>query len=595
MKKHSHLVSIRLYLVFLALLCAKHGIAALDVTKYIPIDEVRADMDAYCLTVFSGMEIERFGLKVVSVVRGVKPGQDMIVVMGTDERFQHAGVVHGCSGSPVFIDGRLAGALAAGWDGSLDSLYMVRPIEDMLQAGSIETVGNRQPKPAFRFDFSQPLNLADIYQESMDQLQTMQSEQGPLIPLSSSLPVGAWESLRKPLRQMGFVPVNAPAGLPTAAEATELEPGGVLAIVLCGGDISLAATGTVTEIVGDQVYGFGHSFKGQGPTNLPIAAGIVHAVVASRNNSFKFSSPGPVLGTLQFDQSSAVRGTIGVTPKTIPLTIRVNRDNDPEDRTYNCYLAADRVYTPMILQMALNGAALLQGPLPPEHTVRYEARVSVKGQEPLVINNVSSGRSTAEVERNLYAIVTTLLNNPFEDLRIESIDVAVDIVSVDSTVDIWAVDVSRTRVRPGQTISAIVTLHSFRSEESTAVIEFTVPETAVPGRYTLQILGDREYQRFVTQMVPQRYQAFDVGTMMEAFGRVTRFRNDRLHVVMPVASSGVVLRQHELPQLPATKMLLMVDSKRLQPAEPYKAWSENEIQIDKIVSGTAEIEIIVER
>ena len=595
MKKYGHLVSIRLFLVFLALLCAKRGNAALDVTKYIPIDEVRADMDAYCLTVFSGKEIERFGLKVMSVVRGVRPGQDMIVVMGTDERFQHAGTVHGCSGSPVFIDGRLAGALAAGWDGSLDSLYMVRPIEDMLQAGSVEVARHPQSKPAFRFDFSRPLNFADIYQESMGQLRTMQSEQGPLIPLSCSLPVGAWESLQEPLRQMGFVPVSAPAALSTAAEATELEPGAVLAVVLCGGDISLAATGTVTEVIGDQIYGFGHSFTGQGPTNLPIAAGVVHAVVASRSNSFKFSSPGPVLGTLQFDQFSAVRGTIGITPKTIPLTIRVNRDNDPEARTYNCYLAVNRVYTPMMLQLALNGAALLQGPLPPEHTVRYEGRVCIKGQEPLVINNISSGRSTSEVERNLYAIVATLLNNPFEDLQIESIDATVDIVSVDSTAEIWAVDVSRTRVRPGQTVSATVTLQSFRSEESTALIEFTVPETAVPGKYTLQILGDREYQRFVTQMAPQRFQAFDVGTMMEAFGRVTQFRNDRLHAVMPIASSGVVLRQHELPQLPATKMLLMLDSKRLQPAEPYKAWSENEIQLDKIVSGTAEIEITVER
>ncbi len=595
MKKCRHTLFCRFVLVFLALFYAKQAIAALDVTKYIPIGEVRADMEAYCLTVFAGTRIERFDLKVLSVIRGVKPGQDMILVIGTDERFQHAGTVHGCSGSPVFIDGRLAGALAAGWDGSLDPLYMVRPIENMLQVGSVEAVQGGQPKTVFRFDFSQPLNLADIYQQSMDQLQTMQTEQGTLIPLSSSLPAGAWKSVEGPLRQMGFVPVSTPAALPTVAEATELVPGGTLAVVLCGGDISLSAVGTVTEVIGDQVYGFGHSFKGQGQTNLPIAAGIVHTVIASRSNSFKLSSPGPILGTLQFDQFSAVRGTIGVMPETIPLTIRVNRDNDPETRTYNCYLATDRVYTPMILQIALNGAALLQGPLPSEHTVRYKAVVRVKGQEPLVINNISSGRSTAEMERNLYSVVMTLLNNPFEKLTIESIDADVNIVSVDSTADIWAVDVSQTRVKPGQTISATVTLKSFRSGESTANIEFTVPGTAAPGKYNLQILGDSEYQRFVSQMTPQRFQAFDLETMMQAFGRITQFRNDHLHAVMPIASSGIVFRQHELPQLPPTKMLLMLDSKRLQPAEPYKAWSENKIQLDKIVSGAAEIEIIVER
>ncbi len=582
-------------LVFFALFCINLAAAALDTTKYIPIDEVRGDMDAYCLTVFSGMKIERFPLKVLSVARGVKPGHDMIVVVGTDERFQHAGTVHGCSGSPVFIDGRLAGALAAGWDGSLDPLYMVRPIEHMFLAGSVETAPGRQSQAAFHFDFSRPLDIADIYQQSIEQLKNMQDEQTMLVPLSSSLPAGVCESLKEPLRDMGFIPVSAPAALPTVSEATELEQGGVLAVVLCGGDISLAATGTVTEILGDQVYGFGHHFQGQGPTNLPFSAGIVHTVVASRSRSFKFSSPGPVLGTLQFDQYSAVRGTIGATPKTIPLTIRVHRDNDPEARTYNCYLACDRIYTPMILRLAVNGAALLQGPLPPEHTVRYKARICVKGQEPLVIDNISSGRSTSELEQNLYSIIAAVLNNPFEELDVESIDVAVDLVSVDSRADIWAVDVSRTRVKPGQTILADVTMRSYRSEKTTAAIEFQVPETVVPGKYTVQIMGGTDYQRFVAKTAPQRFRAFDIKTMMQAFGRLTQFRNDRLYAVMPTAPSGIVMRQHELPELPQTKILLMQDVKRLRPAQPYMDWSESEIKLDKIMSGTAEIEIEVER
>ena len=93
-----------------------------DSPQYIGIDEIRPDMDAYCLSVFSGTKVEKFSLKILSIVRSAKPGQDMILVLGTDERFQHSSAIHGCSGSTVFIDGRLAGALAAGWDGSLDAL-----------------------------------------------------------------------------------------------------------------------------------------------------------------------------------------------------------------------------------------------------------------------------------------------------------------------------------------------------------------------------------------------------------------------------------------------------------------------------------------
>ena len=103
-----------LFLIILALFYSNSWAMELDTSKYIPIDEIRADMEGYCLMVFSGMEVERFPLKVLSIARHQKVGQDMIVVLVMDERFQHAGTIHGCSGSPVYIDGRLAGALAAG-------------------------------------------------------------------------------------------------------------------------------------------------------------------------------------------------------------------------------------------------------------------------------------------------------------------------------------------------------------------------------------------------------------------------------------------------------------------------------------------------
>ena len=594
MRKNGIWVSFCLVLLILPLFCLKSNAAGADAPATISLDEIQADMEAYCLTVFSGMEVERFPLKVLSVVRGYRPGQNMILVIGTDERFQHAGVIHGCSGSPVFIDGRLAGALAAGWDGSLDALYMVRPIDDMLQVGCVESGQNAASDTVFHFDFSGPLNLADIYQQAMDQLDRRRPEPGMLIPLSSSLPSQVCDSFGGRLRQMGFVPVNAPVSLPTVSEATHLEPGGVLAAVLCGGDISLSATGTVTEIRDNQVYGFGHNFKGQGPTNLPMTAGIVHAVVANRSSSFKLSSPGPILGAFEFDQSFGVRGTIGATPKTIPLTIRVHRDNAPEPRTYNCYLATDRMYTPLILQFALNGAALLQGALPPEHTVRYEAGVHIKGQGSLVFKNVSSGQNTLDIEQNLYSVAALALNNPFEELELESIDATINITSEDRSAGIRAVDISRTHARAGETISISVRLMPFRSEEFTAEIEFKIPETLLPGKYILQVMGGSRYQRFVSNLAPQRFRAVDTPTLMGALQCVTGFRSDGLYAVMPIPASGIVLQQHELPQLPQTKMLLMQDAKRLRPITAYQDWAESRIDLDQIVQGGAEIEITVE-
>ena len=570
---------------------------ALDASKYIGIDEVQPGMEAYCLSVFSGTEVEKFGLKILSVVRGTKPGQDMILVLGTDERFQHSSAVHGCSGSSVFIDGRLAGALAAGWDGSLDSLYLVRPIKDMLEVGSVESSTAANDMTASGIDFSQPLNIETYYQQSIGRLQNQNHDSQMYLPLSSSLPARVLQEYDGALKGMGFLPVAAGGFLPSRSfkEVGSYERGGVLSLVFCGGDISLAATGTVTEVIGDQIYGFGHQYKGQGAVNLPMATGVVHTVVASRKSSFKLSSPGPVSGTFQFDQSNGVRGTIGQLPKTIPLHIEVDRYNDPQSRVYDCYLAVDQALTPMILQVVLDGAANMQGPMPLEHTIRYSGRITLDDGESIVIDNVSSDRQTSDMGREFYSVASLLLNNPFEEVDINSINVKMSMEPVNTTASVWSVDLSRTHVHPGQMITAAVILKSYRSQEQTVSIDLKIPETLAPGTYKMQILGGDGYQSFVSKMAPQRFRAVDLVSLKAALDGVLSYRRDRLYAVMPTPASGVVIRQHELGQLPGTKTLLMQDSRRLQPLEPYKAWIENHIELDKIVDGAAEIEITVKQ
>ena len=112
-----------------------------DSQRYIKIDEIKPGMDAYCLTDYGEAGIEKFALKVLDIVQGFEPGRNAILVMGVDERFKHTGPVGGCSGSPVYIDGRLAGALAFGWTFSKDPLYGVTPIEEMLEVGLTDGSG----------------------------------------------------------------------------------------------------------------------------------------------------------------------------------------------------------------------------------------------------------------------------------------------------------------------------------------------------------------------------------------------------------------------------------------------------------------------
>ena len=590
----------RLYLqaAIVFFVCCGPVWAKLDRTKYITLDEVRTEMEAYTLTVWYGTEIERFPLKILSVVRNRQPGNDMILVKGTDDRFKLAGGVQGCSGSPVYIDGRLAGALAAGWSGALEPLYLVRPIEEMLGVGSTGPEGRALSRAGgLPLDVVASLDIERVYEHVMTARQGRDRSGALPLPLATSLPGHVCDALSDGFERLGVSPL--PGGLASASASTaatlSMEPGGVLAAVLCSGDINLAAVGTVTEMIGDLVYGFGHDFTGLGAVEFPMSAGTVHTVVASRGMSFKLSSPGPILGTLDFDQYAAVRGRLGVMPRMVPMRITVNRFNDSDVRTYACKLALDRSYTPMIAQLVASSAALMQGPLPSEHVVRYNGHILVGDGKKLTFDNMSSGRSVTDLRTELTSALSLLMENPFEQITPEGIEVNISIEPEDCTAVFWSARLSQTTVKPGQMITADVTLQSFREARSVYSLDIKIPDSIPAGKYPLHLLGAAAHNNFVTQNAPHRFRVVDAETLLAGLQRVLNVPRNRLYAVLPVPATGLTLRRFELPDLPPTRMLLMQDAKRIEPVEPFKKWVENNIVIDKIVSGAVQIELTVEQ
>ncbi len=575
------------------------GVAAgqLDPERYITLDEIDTDMEAYTLTVWSGTEIERFDLKILSIVLNRQPGEDMILVLGLDERLKASGAVQGVSGSPVYIDGRLAGALAAGWMGSLEPLYLVRPIENMLQVGAASQAAAAPSGPGhMTLDVSGPLDLSAIYDQAMAKQSRLGSMDSLPLALATSLPAEVCRQLSGSDIVAGATLLPGALTTSAAGQAVDvpIEPGSVLSAVLCTGDINLAALGTATDVQGDTIYGFGHSFTGLGAVEFPMAAGTVHTVVAGRTRSFKFSSPGPILGTIEYDQNAAVRGRIGAIPTMVPLRISVERFNDPEVRVYDCKLAFDRQFTPLIARLVVQASALMQGPLPPEHTVRYKGRIEAAGREAIVFDNISSGRSVAEMGMEILSTLTLLLNNPFELVRPEAIDVELFIEPGDSTAGIWSAQLSRTTVKPGQTVTANLMLQTFRASRTAASIELTIPDSMPAGKHTLHLMGAAAYNSFLTQHAPHRFRVVDTDSLLTGLDQVLNMPRNKLYAVLPVPATGLTMRRHALPDLPPTRMALMQDPKRLEPAEPYRNWIQNSVVLDTIISGAVQVELTVE-
>lgn len=458
-----------------------------DSAKYIGLDEIKPGMQAYCLTEYGVAGIEKFGMEVVDVVRDFDPGLDIILVSGTDERFIHTGPVAGCSGSPVYINGRLAGALAYAWPYAKDPLYGVTPISEMLKVGlGGKTAGSNQSagQGLSVFDFSKPIDLTEVDRQFRNELKKRSSNLSGASPLpcllvTSGLTSGVREQLDELFKPLGLMVVAGGGGGSNpddSAEKAQLVPGSCLTVPLVSGDINLAVSGTVTEVRDDKVYGFGHSYLGYGPVDLPMAAGKVHTIVSNIYRSFKLTSVLEDVGALTIDESMAVLGRIGAKAKTIPLTIRIDRYNDTEKRLYNCRVANNRMLTPMLLQSAVAGAAFQLGDFPPNHMIEYKVAIDLENDKSIRFQNVSTARGVNDLIIESAGSVALLMNNPYEEIDIQSVDYDIRIVPRSIISHIWSLDLSNSKFKAGENIEIEVVVESVLAGKKKYKCSLEIPE-----------------------------------------------------------------------------------------------------------------------
>ncbi len=576
-----------------------------DPAKYISLDEIKPGMEAYCLTEYGLAGIEKFGLEVVDVVRDVGPGMDLIYVKGTDERFIHTGPVAGCSGSPVYIDGRLAGALAYASFYSKDPLYGATPIEEMLRVGQGTQVSRSEQRAGQRlsvFDFTRPIDFAEIDRQFRNSLLKRSRNLSGVNPLpcpliTSGLPRGVCEQLDELVKPFGLMVVAGGSGSNKVedSEKVELVPGACLFIPLVSGDITMSTFGTVTEVRGDKVYGFGHSYLGYGPVDLPMATGKVHTVVSSIYRSSKLASMVETVGALTTDESMAVFGRIGAKAKTIPLTIRIDRYNDIEKRVYNCRVANNRLLTPLLLQSAVAGAAFQLGDFPPDHMVEYKVAIGLEDAESINFENVSTARGLIELIMESVGSVALLMNNPYKEVGIESIDYDIRIVPRNIISHIWSLDLSDSKVKAGENIEIGVVVESVLAGKKKYQCTLEIPEDLAPGRYDLTVCGSPDYERFLLKAVPYKFIAQSVPDLIEALNYSLGIGRDKLYFLLTLPPGGVALEQAELPDLPGTKVLVLQDAKRTLRIQPYQHWIERSLETGTVVIDKKVIKITVEK
>jgi hypothetical protein len=355
--------------------------------RYMSVDEVRPGMTGIGRTVFEGDKVEEFTVHILGVLRNVNgPRRDMVLARLEGGPLGMTGVIAGMSGSPVYIDGRLLGAVAFSLGQfPKEPLAGITPIEEMIQAAGPQP--RRAPadaatrlEPPLTQDrvlaslrgafsrFARPFadSPADVRFDGLDRLGSVRAEElGVLMrPIATPLALSGFsgtvgDRLTGVLRDAGFVPRpdGASSSFEQAAGARmpvepRLRPGDAVGVNVIAGDFLIGATGTVTEVDGNQVYAFGHPLYNLGTTEFPMTRAYVYALLPSLLSSMKIAMTGETIGTFTQDRATAVAGTLGRGPDMVPVHLALETERGLS-KTFTFQVVADQLFTPLLTYVAI--------------------------------------------------------------------------------------------------------------------------------------------------------------------------------------------------------------------------------------------------
>lgn len=525
-----------------------------------PLEEVEPGLEGYGLSVFSGAEPERFDVEILGVWRDISPGISFILAMLSGQNLDETGVIAGMSGSPVYIDGRLVGAVSFGWTFAQRPVAGITPIELMREL-SVESSSGEPRAMASRHAAAAPALENLVRRELAPELLTQQLSQLAASPAAGAergvlwSTVGFGRSSRTWLESsLGTV---AAAGSVETAPEEPLAPGSAVAGLLVDGDLRLAATGTVTDLHAGEVLAFGHPFLGLGALSVPMATAEVITVMSSSFSSFKISNLGQVIGAFELDRKAGVRGHLGRTAPMIPMAIRIEGD---VDREYAIRVVDLPLMAPSLVATAVLGAVDattqiggLQG-VDLDAVLELERPAEASGGEGVSLGQLRIRQSfdgegapfTAAL--HLFSFTAYLMNNDLEPLTLRSVDVTLTQHPEPRTARLVAAHSSKTLVRPGERVTLHLDLAEYRGERTRRSLDVTIPTGLPDGRYSL-LVGDGvsvDAARFAVE--PPAPVSLDQALRLL---RSLHSRNE-LVVLGVFGGAGLAVAGEVLPQLPGS-------------------------------------------
>ena len=546
--------------------------------SFVSPESLKPGQKAVVRTVFEGERIEEFEAEIVAVLKGGRAEGDVVLARATSERLMKLGIAQGMSGSPVYVDGRLVGALSFGWPFSREPLFGITPIGEMLDVmrqpdpvgpgtagpGGVElsaSSGLARFGPYRWDDGDDDSGEAHRFPGAADEASDAPMSLRPLpIPVACSGFEGA--SLDLLGRMLGSARFHLTAGGVSAATATPsapIAPGSSIAIDLLRGDLNAVAIGTVTHVDGDRLVVFGHPFFQSGEVRLPLATAPIATIVASDQMSFKVGSRGVTIGQVMQDRRAGVSGKLGPSPALLPVAVDLK--NGREKSSFHFEAVEDRSLAPTLIAVAAFNSLMESGGRGGNQTLRWKLTLAAPGRVPLVLSDIAAGESPpVEVANAIMSPLRFLLENPYQRLDLDSVRVEVEREPGRESYTLRQAELDAPVVRPGGTLTVRCEIERWRGGREMRELVLTVPRELPAGRYVLWIGGAPEFARFEAARLPGRYRPLSLD---EAWARLSTMRtSDALYAVLLASAPEVTFGGRDYPELPGSVAAVLASPRR---------------------------------
>lgn len=525
-----------------------------------PLDQIRAGMRGTGRTVFTGERVEEFQVEILGVLENIGPRQSIILGRLTGGPLAKTGAMSGMSGSPVYLEGKLVGAVALAFPFATEPIVGIRPISEMIRMFEQRT----EPAPAaLRAVVQDGRWVPPEKPRLLPVVSDVLPAQPKLTPIATPVHFAGFTSrtlevFGPALRELGLEPLQGSGGA-TSPHSTALgdprlvQPGSMISVGLVRGDLNVNADGTITHIDGSRIYAFGHRFLSSGPTEMPFMRSSVITLLPNLMVSFKISTAAELMGTIRQDRSTGIYGELGARPQLIPVELNVYSSRSG-NQPYRMEMVNDRFLSPFLLQLAVFSALDASERVLGSSTIRVRGAIEFAGatETPIELDNIYSGDASTAI---LAALGTALplaqvMQSGFQDLRIGR--VKLDVASLDERKQLrleraWA---SRREAKPGERVELAAVLRGENGAETIHRVPFEIPYGLPPGPLNVTFADGASMNLMDLRLPTLGRESTSGAQLVRAINRTRR--NSCLYVRVWRTDKGFQLQNDQLPSPPAS-------------------------------------------